>query len=229
MTPRNFGNINIVGDNILKFENEQHYESTLDLLMQQKEEWVERFLNRFAGVNEDSLDVIIDHLNFDENQPLIMFENNYGIFGSNLRYINSVKENTWLLRGAEGEYPFDRIVPDEVEQTLLSNYYEVCIGNIIYQLRDSMIVLIPLSSIEAISNIRAAQSYSELERLIRSTHIGIMKYADACYEYSFFSSGEQMHPEVGDKKFYWSFSYRKALFGHKYVTKTIMKNFKKKE
>jgi hypothetical protein len=127
----------------------------------------------------------------------------------------------------------DEIVNCPREQTLNSKYHEVCIGDTIYQMRSNGCqVLIPVTEIEHLPEVRAAVAESDLKAILtRIPGAVIIPKAgttDACYMSFHDNKGTQDHPEAGEKKFEWTYKYVKAAAGHKWKTTVTMINYKKK-
>lgn len=224
-----FGKITLINGDILRFESVEQYCQVYEDLLTQCEAWSDIFFNQYDTDDEDKLDLIIDTLGFDECTPLLLFEQEYGIIGNNLRAIWVENENTWLEEEATGTPPIDEIVNCPTEQTLYSQYHEVCIGDTIYQMRSNGCqVIIPIKEIEHLPEIRAAVTMSDLEMLLEQLQgVCIIKSADACYNSFTYISDQQYHPEVGEKKFTWSYRYGTALL-HRCKTTVTMANYKKK-
>jgi len=150
-----FGNIKLVNGDILKFESAEHYEQVYDALKEQCDAWMALFLQTYDTGSEDHLDSIVEQLKFDENLPLKKFEQQYKKTNLTLLEEMSIKEVIWLERGGEGLPPSDEITNCAIEQTLLSQYYEYCIGDNICQLRpNSCEIHIPTSKLSMLKQIR---------------------------------------------------------------------------
>lgn len=223
------GKVSLINGDILQFETEEHFQKVYEALLEQYDAWTEIFLKKYDTDDEDKLDEIVEQLGFNDCTPLLMFEDKYGITDNNLRAIGVMNENTWLAKGATGTPPIDKIVNCPREQTLYSKHREVCIGDTIYQMRSGCQVIIPISEIKLLPEIRAAVTVSDLEKLLNQfPRIGIIKSENACFKSSHSMNGTQYHPEVGEKKFTWSYNYG-GTFGHRCKTTVTMTNYKKKK
>lgn len=224
----NFGNITLINGDILRFENEDHYNNVYKNLINQYEAWSNLFFQKYN--NELVLDSIIEKLEFDDYTPLILFEENYS-FSNNLRSICLENEELWLQNEAIGNFPDDEIIPCPIEQTLYSKFHEICIGDTIYQHRsDGSIVYFPISEIGYIQSVRNALSEEELNKLkIENPKITICHDITECYWSSYFKNGMQYHSEAGEKKFTWTYKYDQATsYSHHNRTKVTMRNYIKK-
>ena len=152
----NYGNITLVNREILKFESMEHYDQVHDALYEHYRAWNDLFIATYDTGTEDELDDIVESLNFNENWPLTKFENKYKKDISRTLLENNIqREEEWLGRGGGGSYTSDDITSCPVEQTLLSLYYEFCIGDTICQLRpDGYQILIAVSNIQYLNVIR---------------------------------------------------------------------------
>ena len=91
-----YGNISLIHDDILVFENSEHYFSTLDELTNLYESWSNLFFNEYGVEDETALDSIISSMEFDDCIPLELFELEMGNHQNNLRYLCKLAENRWL-------------------------------------------------------------------------------------------------------------------------------------
>lgn len=155
MPDRNYGNITVIGDGILKFDSEEHLDSILTLLRKDCDIWDNMFLRRYSNLSEEELEEFEESLNYNEYIPLMMFEVRYNVFGQMLRDVQESEYNRWYAGGTLGEAPSDSIIIDVVEQTLFNPYHEICVGDTIIQLRpDGSNILIPISEIGNIGRFR---------------------------------------------------------------------------
>ncbi|MDR1112688.1 MAG: hypothetical protein LBL18_02865, partial [Bacteroidales bacterium] len=218
-----YGNIKVVHDDILQFESEEHYEKVIKQLTQRYEEWSTMFLDKYdVKVTEDELDSIQDALGFSDYMPMIKFEEEFGIYGKNLRYMQRNIEDDWLDKGAVGLPLTDKMIIDPAEQTLLNKYREVCIGDIIHQVREDCSVLIPLKYASALSNIRSMST----EALTKDGRVKVLKIAGGCYEPEWYKSKYQEHP-VNSKKFKWEYSFHYSSIISCYRSIEKMTNYTK--
>lgn len=150
------GNITVIGDGILKFQSEAHYDAVYTLLRNHCDLWDSLFLSAYQYMTEDELEAFEDSIGYNEYQPLIDFERQLGVSGIMLRDVQERLVQRWLDNGMIGDDPSDSIMIDEIEQTLFSPYHEICIGSTIMQLRpDGSIILLPESHITDLPLIRS--------------------------------------------------------------------------
>lgn len=200
-----FGTINVLNNNILQFESREHYTRAYNALSEQYETWSNIFFGKYEMEDEEALDSLIDELGFDDCTPLLLFEENYGIMGRNLRTVNVVKENEWLSKGAEGTRDFGNIITCPVEQTFFSKHFEICIDDTIYHLGfDDYAVLIPIAQLKNINEIRK----KPIKELQKDPNLKVLELRskDGCYKSKHYKSGECHH--TNKAKFTWSYDYR---------------------
>jgi hypothetical protein len=158
-----FGNITLLNGDILKFESADHYEQVYDALNELCKAWMALFIATYDTGTEEDLDAHIARLGFDERMPLFKFEQKYKSSTITTLLEECVEmEQQWLDRGGNGSGPDYEITNCPVEQTLLSLFYEFCIGDTICQLRPSGYqILIPISKLSCLNTVRNI-SISEL-------------------------------------------------------------------
>ncbi|MCL1850537.1 MAG: hypothetical protein FWF70_03905 [Bacteroidetes bacterium] len=232
----NFGNIRLVGEEILKFESAAHYNQVYESLNALYDAWTDLFIQTYDTGDEAALDATIERLNFDDNIPLLWFADRYKIAHPLVRDIVEA-ESSWLAQGGRNLPPEDEITPCMIEQTLLSRYHEFCIGDTICQLRpESYQILIPTSEIRYINQIRA-KSIQELLMLSREPGPGGPPWKDkiviitpksgTCYE-SYWDNGDYEDHNTGSTKYVFSHRY---FFRYTWINENVkitvtMKNYK---
>jgi len=236
----NFGNIKLVNGDILKFESAEHYEQVYESLNNLYEAWTTLFIQTYDTGDEDALDAKIEQLKFDDNLPLLRFAEKY----KTKLLINDIAlmEEAWLNEGGSAKSPSNPITNCPIEQTLLSIYYEFCIGDTICQLRpEGYQILIPTSTLGSLSYIRNVS----VEELLSHVNKGLPNYDDppkwpvhiptynvtihstessTCYE-----SKHQINPLQynGDNyRFEWSYHFRHQPFWGVTKTTATIKNYK---
>ena len=234
-----FGNIKLLRGGILQFQSKEHYEQVYEDLNELTEAWTTLFLETYDTGDEEELDDIIETLNFDDRTPLIKFAQKYKTVQATVLEGNAIQEEAWMERGGNGAPPMDEITACEIEQTLLSNYYEVCVGDTICQLRiEGYQIHIPTSSLRLIGTIRAA-SIEELTGY-RGPVVGDggiptgPPYNSIVYPPKSTTCHKSKH-EKGDKVehgdehyFTWSYHFRYLEFWGTVKTTATMKNYKYK-
>jgi len=216
----NFGNIRLVNGDILQFESKEHYTQVYDALYAHYRAWNDLFIETYDKGTEEELDKIIEELNFDDQTPLIAFEQKYKETNNTLRAMSVEQEEVWLERGAQGLPPTDSIIICPIERTLFSKFYEVCIQDTICQLRSNgTSVLIPIAAINFINQIRNA-STSELSQMASTWGIVVNEpLRGNCYYSSWSKSDEQ--PNGTNYKFKWSYDFRRTWFNGPRTTVTM--------
>jgi len=245
----NFGNVTLVNKDILQFESVEHYEQVYEYLYDQYCEWTRIFLDTYFTGDEDELDDIIEALNFDDQTPLIKFEEQFGFNANSLRSKKAIDERAWLSGGATGLSPSDKIINCPIEQTLSSKYHEVCIRDTICQMREwGFKIIIPISDVQYIAQIRSTSTQDLFNRAGAGGHIGIgsiiiigpttepynpgggaeieqCNNSCGCFEYknTFFKSNGAKY------KFELSYHFKYRWSDDKKKTTVTMKNYKLKE
>ncbi len=209
--------IQVIGDGILLFHSQSHFDDVYNKLSENLIAWDSLFVNFVGSSSEDVLMQYEDSLNFNEYQPLYEFENLYNMSGNTLRFLQESAYANWIQGGMIGTPPTDKIMIDEVEQTLYNRHREVCIGDTIVQYRDSGdVVLIPIHRLAEITKIRT-QNISEL--LIDST-IVIIKGSNASNCHASLPINKQKYINIipNQKRSSWEFSSSlryNFIFGYK--------------
>ena len=222
-----FGNITtIFNGEILRFENEDHYYSVLDGLQYQCDRWAEIFFTAYSNYTDDQLSNLADSLGFDDYLPLRIFERQFS-FDRNLRVFLDAQTEIWAEQGRMTNPPTDTLINCPIEQTLLSKYYEVCIGNTIYQLRRGGTILeIPIENVNELATIRRIDNIETIVEAYPNVVVNNGNSGQGCYMSSWYKEGWRVNPNNANKNFTWSFLYRKTLVGHKYKTSITMTNYK---
>ncbi len=118
---------------MLSFPTFQDYENTIEMLENQLEAHREAFYSQYENLTDDELSDVEDNSTFDPQQPLIDFENQYGITNSLRQYYNTLEE-AWLNNQEldPATDPDNDILFDEIEQTLLNEHQEIMIEGKVY-------------------------------------------------------------------------------------------------
>lgn len=127
------------GNNILVFQDENHFISTLEYLEKLVEDTDDSFMAQYGYMNPDDLDDFEESIGYEEQNPLIDFENNLN-FCSLRKYINNL-ENQWLDQQTQSfdptgdpEEQFAFGISDWEEMTLYNQNGEVIVGKFLYKL-----------------------------------------------------------------------------------------------
>jgi len=138
---------------MLSFASVEHYEATITSLKNQLEQYLDAFVEPYKNLSFDSLNLMMEQMNFNPDQPIINFLQHYGITSSMyLDYVNY--ENNWLSNSElvmEG-CPQDAFPFAAVEMSLLNANGEVKIGNNILKLTSEGFVYI--KSLDVVTLIR---------------------------------------------------------------------------
>jgi hypothetical protein len=120
-------------NNILIFPSWEKYYSTIETLEANVDSYVSTFeSNAPAGLNDEQFDAYADSVGFNEDVPLIKFENRFGFCSLRKKLFDA--ETNWLANQTDGEWdgesdPDNDIIDDDTERTLLSENHEVIIGD----------------------------------------------------------------------------------------------------
>jgi hypothetical protein len=240
-----FGNVRLLNGDIFRFESAEHYEQVYDALNELYEAWMELFIQTYGTPNlpenadDDALDTAIERLNFDENLPLLKFVEHYKVKHPLIEDA-AAQEEMWLKGGANGSPPSDPVTQCPIEQTLFSNYHEICIKDTICQLRpDGYQIIIPTSEFKSLLYIRNA-SIEEMLSLakemppggsdpiyIRLLNITIYPpKGGTCYESGWeYGDFQPNNTSSGQYRYYWSYHFRYNRFLGTRTTAS-MKNYK---
>lgn len=223
-----YGEIELLTGDILRFANEDHYLYVLEHLQEQYDCWSDLFFQTYGCEDDDEMDELIGELLFDDCVPLQLFEEEYNFWGKNLRSKMKIAESEWLLTEEECDSPVDEIINSIIEQTLFSKYHEICIGDTIYQLRpNGCEVIIPISELSQISTIRNAVTMEDLEiLLLENPNLSIKVDSDYCYKEYHYRENSQNHNTGYSESFKWTYKFTKVYFIHRYKTTVTMTNYK---
>lgn len=158
MPQREYGIISVIGDGILQFQTEEHYENIIDILQDDCEKWDALFSERYAYMGFEEYNEFIDKIHYTPFLPLLLFEVHCGIQGKTLFDVQENLIRQWEDAGLEGVNPRDKVFNIESEQAVHSIYREVCIADTIYQYREDAIISVPLADFENWVNYRTAST-----------------------------------------------------------------------
>jgi len=135
----------ILPTSIATFDSQLTYDNYIDDLDAQVEAWDDAFVAQWAHLDEESLNLKEEELNFDSEKPMTDFENSIGLQSLRQKYL--AEEEVWLNNEILDEATDPDIKPeydfDNKEMVLLNKYAEVQIGStIIKQLSSKEIELI---------------------------------------------------------------------------------------
>lgn len=148
--------------NIIVFPTIEHYKHLSATLVVAVENHVKAMEVNYEGVtDDDEIDIIINGMNFDEDQPLIDLENQLNFYS--LRKDINLKETLWLQQQGDGEWdlttdPDNHFILDDTERTLLNVGSEFIVGQTIedykiYKLYENAIIVFDWSEKETLKKI----------------------------------------------------------------------------
>lgn len=126
---------------MLSFPSFQEFKTTLETLEAALEAHQEAFYSQYEHLSEDEIDSIADAVGFNDQQPLVDFENSKNFSNSLRRKFNAAEaiwlnnENLDIQNDPIKNYPYD-----ELEQALLNENQEVMIGGVVYVYRDAAVI-----------------------------------------------------------------------------------------
>jgi len=220
-----YGIIKLVHGDILQFQSKEHYAQVYETLLDRYDTWSMLFFESYSKCTNEELECKVASTNFDERMPLFEFEKQCGIENHNLRALRDKEEEMWKNLGQPGDPPpFDSLIICPVEQTLFSEFYEVCIGDTICQIRSNGYqILIPLSSQQYIGQVRSATTPQVISHAGDWGVIVLSPKSGTCYEKKW--KIEQPIDRYNGYKFIWSYHFWNNWFSGTRAT-VVMKNFK---
>lgn len=148
MPHREYGEISVVGDGILRFHSVEHYENVMDILHEDCEKWDSLFSDKYSYMDFEQMDAFCEKIHYNPFLPILVFEDYCGITGKTLFDTQAIAIQKWIDADFAGDNPTDSVFILESEQAVHNTHREVCINNTIYQYRDEAVVEIPLSSFD---------------------------------------------------------------------------------
>ena len=145
MPVRTYGTIGVLNGNILSFSTVEQYENVMSQLAEDCRLWDSLFCQAYSDLSKEELLDVEEELGYSEFLPVKMFEDQYGVSGLMLFDVQEELTNSWMNNGCTGNNPTDNIFILESEQAVHTPYHEVCVNDTIYQFRDSVLVLAPVS------------------------------------------------------------------------------------
>ncbi len=114
---------------MLEFSSKHVYDSILTDLKQQMESYDDSFLAQYGYLNDSLLNEKEEEINYNDQQPLIDFENSLN-FSNSMRQIYVIKEEDWLNNDSLdiSEDPSKIYVFENEEMAMLNENGEVKIG-----------------------------------------------------------------------------------------------------
>ena len=149
MPVRTYGTISVLNGNILSFQSMEQYNNVINQLAEDCRLWDSLFCLAYSNLSEEELLSLEEDLGYSEFLPIKMFENQYGVSGLMLFDIQEGLTDIWMDNGCIGNSPTDNIFILESEQAVHTPYHEVCVNDTLYQFRDSVLVLAPVSLLDS--------------------------------------------------------------------------------
>lgn len=122
---------------MLEFSNPQEYDETIELLVQKMDKWNDEFVDKYSSLSDEELNQKEEELGFNDQQPLIDFENSKGF--SSMRQAFFLEEEEWLNHEELDPTtdPSNKYTFSEEEMALLNKNGEVKIGKSILKLTEN--------------------------------------------------------------------------------------------
>lgn len=125
--------VEIVYDGILKFNHENHYRDTYNQLFERDFIWNDRFARYFEDASFEEMDSIVTAIGFSPQQILDDFEKLNG-FKSLRTQIN--KDLAQYYQDGGIFDPEIHLVVDDIERSLLNQWGEIMIGDVLYHYKN---------------------------------------------------------------------------------------------
>lgn len=115
-------NLKVVCNGVLVFNNWNHFDQVYNCLETARETWIQDFETAHPGLTEDAFDDLMYALAFNENQPLVDFDQ--ALSHGSYRATIDALESAWESAGSSpASHPDNgNIIDDEVEETLYAAY-----------------------------------------------------------------------------------------------------------
>lgn len=180
-----FSGPSTLSNNILVLPNVNYFYSTAEDLDLMVENHNDAFDVLTAGMTSEQADDYADATGFNEDQPLVDFENQ--LYFNSLRKMIETQYNIWLnLQGDVFDYttdPDNHFIEDETERTLLGVRADIIIGDCrngftYYRFYDWGYVTVPMDSnfndvMDVLNDLNAGATDQEtVEDIIKSNGIG---------------------------------------------------------
>lgn len=133
----------------------QHFEDVYNCLDEAYEIWNDDFEAEHADLSEDDYNDYCDSVGFEDDQPLIDFENALN-FDSYRKCLHELEE-TWLANGAvDGDHPENGdIIEDDIMATMFSCDQTVIINDTIYWINEGVIYIVTELSCDLLVQLQA--------------------------------------------------------------------------
>ncbi|MBR4135456.1 MAG: hypothetical protein IKU03_03480 [Bacteroidales bacterium] len=149
MPVRTYGTISVLNGNILSFQSVEQYNNVINQLAEDCRLWDSLFCLAYSNLSDEELLSLEEDLGYSEFLPIKMFEDQYGVSGLMLFDVQEGLTDIWMDNGCIGNSPTDNIFILESEQAVHTPYREVCVNDTLYQFRDSVLVLAPVSLLDS--------------------------------------------------------------------------------
>ena len=120
---------------MLVFNSLNDINLAVDYLEYKYDQYSDAFVSQYPGYTDDQLADVEDVVGFNDEQPYLDFENQYGI--TSLRSVLTAQEENWLATTSGDEFagspdPDDSYMDDVEVRTLVNQYGEIKVGSLYY-------------------------------------------------------------------------------------------------
>jgi hypothetical protein len=117
---------------MLVFQDGNQFSRVMECLAQQVDDYGDAFDNQVGGMTDEQAETYAQSIGFDEDQPLINFENNLGFYSLRTKIESDLVQ--WLNHPVldENTDPDNHVVIDDVLRALLNPAGKVNIGGTVY-------------------------------------------------------------------------------------------------
>lgn len=129
-----YSDIDVVCDGILRFDNIDHYENTIDCIDESHETWNADFEAIHDFIDDDQWNQLVDSLNFIEDQPYFDFDKYFKI-KSYFSYIDSLDRVWYDVYNCDSLHDPDLfdLIGDDAEALLFNREMEIMIGDSLFK------------------------------------------------------------------------------------------------
>ena len=157
------------GNNMMHFPSWDSFEYTIGHLDNLVELHEDSFVIPNDLLSEDALNDLEESSGFEEDQPLIDYENSHNFFS--LRAFARIKEDNWLDNSDQSGWTWDDDPDNDwlihgTEQTVYNQYYEVMICSFIFKYMEGGVIVIDSQNQDASSILNSANNGVPIEELL---------------------------------------------------------------
>jgi len=127
-----------LSNGMLDFDSSSIVVAVINSLDSELISWNNNFITTWGYLSDDSLNIIADEVGYNEDQPLIDFENYFNF--NSLRAVIDSQEISWLATTSGEDIssdPDNHFIIDDALRTILNRYSEIKVGTPIYKFADS--------------------------------------------------------------------------------------------